>query len=55
MKKSCSKNNPKERNPFVTHIVTKRSGPHGKTKKAERRQDKISLKKKVYDDRLHTI
>jgi len=35
---------PKERNPFVAHLATKRSGAHGKTKKAERRAAKISLR-----------
>ena len=34
---------PKERNPFVAHLATKRSGPHGKTNKALRRADKIAL------------
>lgn len=36
---------PKERNPFVAHLATKRSGPHGKTKKAERRAAKMSLQR----------
>ena len=36
---------PKERNPFVAHLATKRSGAHGKTKKALRLADKIALKK----------
>lgn len=35
---------PKERNPFVAHLATKRSGAHGKTKKAERRSEKVKLK-----------
>ena len=35
---------PKERNPFVAHLASKRSGAHGKTKKAERRAAKVSLK-----------
>ena len=34
---------PKERNPFVAHLATRRSGAHGKTRKAERRSAKISL------------
>ena len=34
---------PKERNPFVAHLATKRSGPYGKTNKALRRADKIAL------------
>lgn len=36
---------PKERNPFVAHLATKRSGSHGKTKKALRRADKIALRR----------
>ena len=36
---------PKERNPFVAHLATKRSGKHGKTKKAERRAAKVTLQK----------
>jgi len=39
---------PKERNPFVAHLATKRSGPHGKTKKAERRAAKISLREQQW-------
>ena len=34
---------PKERNPFVAHLATKRSGAHGKTNKALRRAEKIKL------------
>ena len=34
---------PKERNPFVQQLVTKHSGPHGKTNKALRRAEKIKL------------
>lgn len=37
---------PKERNPFVQHLINKRGGGiHVKSKKAIRRQDKIQLKK----------
>lgn len=36
---------PKERNPFVQHLINKRgSGAHGKSKKAERRDDKMALR-----------
>lgn len=38
---------PKTRNPFVAHLATKRSGAHGKTKKAERRAAKVSLQKQM--------
>jgi hypothetical protein len=34
---------PKGRNPFVAHLATKRSGPHGKTNKALRRAEKVKL------------
>lgn len=40
---------PKERNPFVIHLVTKKSGAHGKTKKAIRRSEKVNLKKECFD------
>lgn len=37
---------PKERNPFVQHLVSKTGGGyHGKSKKAQRRDDKASLRK----------
>lgn len=36
---------PKSRNPFVQHLLKKKSGAHGKSKKAQRRDDKISLRK----------
>ena len=39
--------NKKERNPFVQHLISKRGGgAHGKSKKAQRRDDKTALKKK---------
>ena len=38
-----------ERNPFVQHIRVKRSGAHGKSKKALRRAEKISFKKTLKD------
>lgn len=40
---------PKQRNPFVQHIITKKSGAHGKTKKAIRRDDKAQLKKECFN------
>ena len=36
-----------QRNPFVQHVRTKRSGAHGKTKKAQRRSEKMELRKQV--------
>lgn len=36
---------PKERNPFVQHLISKRGGgAHGRSKKAERRDDKMALR-----------
>ena len=40
---------PKERNPFVQHLIGKKQGAHGKSKKAIRRDDKVSLKKECFD------
>lgn len=34
---------PKPRNPYVLHLSKRPSGAHQKTKKAERRQAKLSL------------
>jgi hypothetical protein len=41
---------PKERNPFVQHLIKKKCGAHNKSKKAQRRDDKISLRKNIKDD-----
>ena len=43
---------PKARNPFVQHLITKKSGAHSKSKKAQRRDDKVDLRKgnKTQDD-----
>ena len=35
---------PKARNPFVLHLSKRPSGAHGKTKQAQRRDEKIALK-----------
>lgn len=40
---------PKERNPFVQHLITKKSGAHAKSKKAIRRDDKVALKKECFN------
>lgn len=45
MKRNMKAKMPKERNPFVQHLITKKSGAHGKSKKAQRRDDKASLRK----------
>lgn len=39
----------KERNPFVQHLITKKQGAHGKSKKAVRQQEKVQLKKDYLD------
>lgn len=39
---------PKERNPFVQHLITKKQGAHQKSKKSQRRDDKIKLKKECF-------
>ena len=35
---------PKERNPFVAHLATKRSGAHDKPYKSKRRSEKVKLR-----------
>lgn len=39
----------KERNPFVQHLIGKKQGAHGKSKKADRRDEKMKLKKETFD------
>ncbi len=39
---------PKERNPFVLHLVGKKQGPHEKSKKIIRRDAKAQLKKECF-------
>jgi hypothetical protein len=36
---------PKARNPFVQHLITKKQGAHQKPKKVERKKDRERLKK----------
>jgi hypothetical protein len=36
---------PKERNPYVQHLITKKQGAHQKPKKAERQAEKVKLQK----------
>jgi len=38
---------PKPRNPFVQHLVVRKGGVHGKSKKAMRVQNKVELKKEI--------
>lgn len=47
--KQKSKQLPKERNPFVQHLIAKKQGAHGKTKKAVRRDEKAQLRKECFD------
>ena len=43
---------PKPRDPFVQHLVKKKQGPHGKSYKIHRRNDKVALKKSTdYSDK----
>jgi hypothetical protein len=52
---------PKPRDPFVQHLVKKKQGPHGKSYKTHRRDDKVALKKstdystKCYDALLNSL
>lgn len=39
---------PKERNPFVQHLIAKKQGAHGKSKKTVRRDEKVNLKKECF-------
>lgn len=47
-KKRKKKPEQKPRDPFVQHLITKKQGAHGKTKKALRRQDKVDLKRESF-------
>lgn len=38
---------PKPRDPFVQHLICKKQGAHGKTKKAERRQSRVDLAREM--------
>lgn len=38
---------PKPRNPFVQHLIAKKQGAHGQSKKSVRRDDKAELKKSL--------
>ena len=39
---------PKERNPFVRHLITKKQGAHQKSKKSVRRDEKAQLRKECF-------
>jgi hypothetical protein len=39
------KKQPKQRNPFVQHMITKKQGAHQKSKKSERQKDKMKIRK----------
>lgn len=54
--KSKKKQAPKERNPFVQHLINKRGGGiHQKSKKAIRRQDKMQLKQDYHGQSTHLV
>jgi hypothetical protein len=38
---------PKPRNPYVQHLLKKKSGAHTKTHKADRAREKATLKKEI--------
>ena len=40
---------PKPRNPFVQHLVTKKSGAHVKSQKAIRTREKAKLRREAYE------
>lgn len=39
---------PKVRNPYVLLAFNRKSGPHSKTNKAQRRSDKVKIKIEIY-------
>ena len=39
------KQSPKQRNPYVQHLVKRKSGAHQKSKKVARQNDKVKLRK----------
>ncbi|MFW6002032.1 MAG: hypothetical protein ACOCQD_01695 [archaeon] len=45
----CQKKPVMQRNPYVQHVKFKKSGPHQKSKKSIRQQEKIKLKKQGKD------
>ena len=47
-KKKQNKKVPTPRNPFVQHLINKKQGSHGVSKKAQRRKDKEALKKEYF-------
>jgi hypothetical protein len=38
---------PKLRNPFVQHMIKRVAGAHGKSRKAERREAKVTLRRDI--------
>ena len=46
MKRKRKTKVPKERNEFIAAVRFRHSGAHGKTKKAERRAEKVALQQK---------
>lgn len=47
---------PKQRNPFVQHLIVKKQGAHEKSYKTHRRDSKVALKKTVdYSYQLNVV
>jgi hypothetical protein len=40
---------PKPRNPFVQHLIVKKSGAHSKSQKAIRTREKAKLRKEAHE------
>jgi len=54
--KTKKKQAPKERNPFVQHLINRTGGgTHQKSKKATRRQDKMQLKRDYPDKVIRLV
>lgn len=46
-KRVVKRKNPKPRNPFVQHLVSKKQGAHSKSAKAERARAKAQLRRET--------
>ena len=54
--KNRKKQAPKERNPFVQHLINRKGGGvHQKSKKAERQKEKAQLKKDYLDESIALV
>jgi len=50
MKRAKKLPNPAPRNPLVAEVLFRKAGAHGKSGKAQRREEKIRLKKQALAD-----